>query len=188
MHSDPAAVKKSVRSYMIVFVSLMVFTVITVAVSGLHFAVPIAITVALVIAAMKGSMVAGVFMHLSHEKQWIYGALLLTVALLHRADVRAAVHGDGPHRDGGPGSRRPRPWSRAEMSLRSFHLFFIAISVMLAAFLAAWAAGAVSRGARRGLRRGRRRLDGCGGRPRRLRQRVQAQDETVVAKICEQNC
>ena len=40
---------------------------------------PIAITVALVIAAMKGSMVAGVFMHLSHEKQWIYGALLLTV-------------------------------------------------------------------------------------------------------------
>jgi len=67
MHSDPAEVKKSVRSYMIVFVSLMVFTVITVAVSGLHLAVPIAITVALIIAATKGSMVAGVFMHLSHE-------------------------------------------------------------------------------------------------------------------------
>ena len=79
MHSDPEAVKKSVRTYMIVFVSLMAFTVITVAVSGLHLAVPIAITVALVIAATKGSMVAGVFMHLSHEKQWIYGALLLTV-------------------------------------------------------------------------------------------------------------
>jgi cytochrome c oxidase subunit IV len=79
MHSDPAAVKKSVRSYLIVFASLMAFTIITVAVSGLHLAVPIAITVALVIAATKGSMVAGVFMHLSHEKQWIYGALLLTV-------------------------------------------------------------------------------------------------------------
>jgi cytochrome c oxidase subunit IV len=38
-----------------------------------------AITVALVIAAMKGSMVAGVFMHLSHEKRAIYGALLLTI-------------------------------------------------------------------------------------------------------------
>jgi cytochrome c oxidase subunit 4 len=63
---------------MIVFVSLMVFTVITVAVSGLHLAVPLAITVALIIAAMKGSMVAGVFMHLSHEKQWIYGSLVLT--------------------------------------------------------------------------------------------------------------
>lgn len=79
MQSDPAAIKKSVRSYMVVFVSLMVFTIITVAVSGLHLAVPIAITVALIIAAIKGSMVAGVFMHLSHEKQWIYGALLLTV-------------------------------------------------------------------------------------------------------------
>ena len=45
----------------------------------MHLAVPIAITVALIIAATKGSMVAGVFMHLSHEKKWIYGALLLTV-------------------------------------------------------------------------------------------------------------
>ena len=57
----------------------MVFTLITVAAASFHFAVPIAITVALIIAAMKGSMVAGVFMHLSHEKQAIYGALLLTL-------------------------------------------------------------------------------------------------------------
>ena len=41
---------------------------------------PLAITVALIIASIKGSMVAAVFMHLSHEKRWIYGALLLTVA------------------------------------------------------------------------------------------------------------
>jgi cytochrome c oxidase subunit 4 len=79
MHSDPEAVRKSVRSYITVFVMLMIFTVVTVAASSLHFAVPIAIGVALVIAAMKGSMVAGVFMHLSHEKQAIYGTLLLTV-------------------------------------------------------------------------------------------------------------
>jgi cytochrome c oxidase subunit 4 len=79
MHSDPAEVRKSVRSYITVFVALMVFTLITVAASRFHFAVPIAITVALIIAVMKGSMVAGVFMHLSHEKQAIYGALLLTV-------------------------------------------------------------------------------------------------------------
>jgi cytochrome c oxidase subunit 4 len=78
MHSDTASVRTSVRQYVIVFVSLMVFTVITVAVAGLNLAAPIAITVALIIAAMKGSMVAGVFMHLSHERQWIYGALLLT--------------------------------------------------------------------------------------------------------------
>ena len=79
MHSDPAEVRKSIRSYITVFVMLMVFTVITVAASRLHFAVPLAITVALIIAAMKGSMVAGVFMHLSHERQAIYGALLLTL-------------------------------------------------------------------------------------------------------------
>ena len=79
MQSDPAEVQKSVRSYITVFVALMVFTVITVAASRFHFAVPIAITIALIIATMKGSMVAGVFMHLSHEKQAIYGALLLTI-------------------------------------------------------------------------------------------------------------
>ncbi|HWW83446.1 MAG TPA: cytochrome C oxidase subunit IV family protein [Vicinamibacterales bacterium] len=79
MHSDPAEVKKTVRTYMVVGAALLVFTAITVAVNQLHFAVPIAITIALIIAATKGSMVASVFMHLSHEKQWIYGALLLTV-------------------------------------------------------------------------------------------------------------
>jgi cytochrome c oxidase subunit IV len=79
MHSDPAAVQKSVRSYMIVFVMLMIFTVITVAVSRFQFAVPVAIGIALVIAAMKGSMVAAVFMHLSHERRWVYGTLVLTV-------------------------------------------------------------------------------------------------------------
>jgi caa(3)-type oxidase subunit IV len=79
MHSDPAEVKKSVRLYVTIGVSLLIFTAITVAVNQLHFAVPLAITIALIIAITKGSMVASVFMHLSHEKQWIYGALLLTV-------------------------------------------------------------------------------------------------------------
>lgn len=80
MHSDPAVIQKSVRGYMTVFGLLMIFTVITVAVAGFDFAVPVAITVALIIAAMKGTMVAAVFMHLSHERWWVYGTLLLTVA------------------------------------------------------------------------------------------------------------
>ena len=79
MHSDEASVKKSIRSYMMVGAALFVFTAITVAVNQIHLAVPLAITVALIIAATKGSMVASVFMHLSHEKKWIYGALVLTV-------------------------------------------------------------------------------------------------------------
>jgi caa(3)-type oxidase subunit IV len=79
MHSDPAAIKKSVRGYMMIGAALLVFTGITVAANRFHFVVPVAITIALIIAATKGSMVAAVFMHLNHEKRWIYGALLLTV-------------------------------------------------------------------------------------------------------------
>ena len=79
MHSDPAAVKKSVRGYFMIGAALLVFTGLTVAANQFHFVVPLAITVALIIAVMKGSMVAAVFMHLSHEKRWVYGALLLTV-------------------------------------------------------------------------------------------------------------
>jgi cytochrome c oxidase subunit 4 len=80
MHSDPAAIKKSVSTYLMIGAALLVFTGITVAANRFHFVVPVAITIALIIAAMKGSMVAAVFMHLNHEKRWIYGALLLTVA------------------------------------------------------------------------------------------------------------
>ena len=79
MHSDPEAIRKSVRTYWMIGGALFAFTVITVAVNQIHLAVPLAITVALIIATLKGSMVAAVFMHLSHEKKWIYGALLLTV-------------------------------------------------------------------------------------------------------------
>ena len=59
--------------------ALFVGTAITVAVNQVHLAIPIAIAVALLIATTKGSLVAAVFMHLSHEKKWIYGALLLTI-------------------------------------------------------------------------------------------------------------
>jgi caa(3)-type oxidase subunit IV len=79
MHSDSTAIKKSIRTYTMIGVALLVFTAITVGANQFHFGVPVAVTVALIIAATKGSMVASVFMHLSHEKKWIYGALILTV-------------------------------------------------------------------------------------------------------------
>ena len=79
MHSDQESIKKTIRAYWMIGVALFVFTGITVAVNQVHLAVPMAITVALIIATMKGSMVASVFMHLSHERKWIYGALILTV-------------------------------------------------------------------------------------------------------------
>src|SRR4029079_4498018 len=79
-HSDPAAIKKSVRTYMMVGALLYVGTVITVAANQVHLAIPLAIPGALIISTIKGSAVAAVFMHLSHEKKWIYGSLILTVA------------------------------------------------------------------------------------------------------------
>jgi caa(3)-type oxidase subunit IV len=79
MHSDVEHVKETVRTYLKIGAALFVFTGVTVAVNQIHLAVPFAITVALIIAGTKGSMVASVFMHLSHEKKWIYGALALTV-------------------------------------------------------------------------------------------------------------
>jgi cytochrome c oxidase subunit IV len=80
MHADPAEVKKTIRLYLMVGAALFAGTVITVVANQVHLAVPLAITVGLIIAILKGSLVASVFMHLSNEKKWIYGSLILTVA------------------------------------------------------------------------------------------------------------
>jgi caa(3)-type oxidase subunit IV len=79
MHSDMAAIQKSIATYYKIGAALLVFTGITVAASYFNLAIPAAITLAMIIAATKGSMVVAVFMHLSHERRWIYGALLLTI-------------------------------------------------------------------------------------------------------------
>jgi caa(3)-type oxidase subunit IV len=80
MESDSTHIRKHVRTYWMIGAALYVFTVITVAVNQVQLAVPMAITVALIVATIKGSMVASIFMHLNHEKQWIYWALILTLA------------------------------------------------------------------------------------------------------------
>ena len=72
--------KKHVRAYILVFVSLMVLTLVTVAVSTLHLPVHQAIAVALIIATVKGSLVACYFMHLISEKKLILWVMALTVA------------------------------------------------------------------------------------------------------------
>lgn len=76
----PEDVRKEVRTYMMVFGALMVLTVLTVAVSYLGLALPAAVLVALVIASIKGGMVASFFMHLIHERRLVFWVLLLTVA------------------------------------------------------------------------------------------------------------
>jgi cytochrome c oxidase subunit 4 len=77
--SDAESIRKQTRAYIGVFVTLMILTMLTVAVSYFHMPVALAIVVALAIATFKGSLVAAVFMHLSHERKVIYWVLLLTV-------------------------------------------------------------------------------------------------------------
>ncbi len=79
-HNDIEAVRKSVRTYLFVFGALLVLTVVTVLAFFVHLAVPVAITVALIIATIKGSLVASFFMHLAHERKLIYWSLIITVA------------------------------------------------------------------------------------------------------------
>lgn len=77
---DPESIRKETRTYIGVFVTLAILTVLTVAVSYIpHMPVVLAIAVALLIATFKGSLVAGFFMHLLHERKLIYWLLILTV-------------------------------------------------------------------------------------------------------------
>ena len=79
-HNDPEHIKREVRVYMLVFGSLAVLTGATVAARYLlDLPMAYAITVALIIASIKGFLVAGFFMHLLSEKKVIYGVLILTV-------------------------------------------------------------------------------------------------------------
>ena len=79
MTSDHAVdIDRHVRVYITVFVALMALTIVTVTVSRFHLPVPIAVTVALVVAIVKGSLVACYFMHLISEKKLIYAVLALT--------------------------------------------------------------------------------------------------------------
>src|SRR5712691_2746517 len=88
MTSDHAVadIDRHVRVYITVFVALMALTLITVTISYLHLPLPMAVTVALLVAPVKGSLVACYFMHLISEKKLIYAVLGLTavffVALL----------------------------------------------------------------------------------------------------------
>jgi cytochrome c oxidase subunit 4 len=72
-------IKKETRGYILVFVALAALTVITVGVSYLHLSVGPAIALALLIATIKGSLVACFFMHLISERKLIYSVLILTV-------------------------------------------------------------------------------------------------------------
>ncbi len=70
--------KKHIQVCVGVFVALLVLTVITVGISFVHFGKAGNITIALVIATLKASLVAAYFMHLNSEKSAIYRILIFT--------------------------------------------------------------------------------------------------------------
>jgi cytochrome c oxidase subunit 4 len=73
-----AEVRKYVKTCIAVFSTLMVLTIVTVAVSYVHLDTPSAIAVALIVATVKASLVALFFMHLISERNAIYYLLCLT--------------------------------------------------------------------------------------------------------------
>ena len=80
--SEAARVKEHLRVYVMVFVALGVLTIVTVALSYLELSTGLAISVAMVVATVKASLVAGYFMHLLSEEKVILWLLLLCAAFL----------------------------------------------------------------------------------------------------------
>ena len=78
MSDSPEEIKKHVRVYILVFITLAILTGVTVGASYLDLNPTATIIVALVIASIKASLVAGYFMHLISEKKIIYAIIGLT--------------------------------------------------------------------------------------------------------------
>ena len=77
----PEEVKHHIKTYVMVFVALAFLTVVTVGISYLDLGVTGGVVLALIVASIKGSLVACYFMHLIDEKVTIYWTLLATVAM-----------------------------------------------------------------------------------------------------------
>jgi len=75
MASSAEEVKRSIKTYMFVFGALAVLTVVTVAAASLKIGVAAGIALALLIASVKGTLVASYFMHLIHERTVLYWIL-----------------------------------------------------------------------------------------------------------------
>jgi len=73
-------ISKHVKVYVAVFVALLLGTLLTVGMYSIHFdRMAVTITIALFIATVKASLVAGFFMHLVSERKAVYAILLATV-------------------------------------------------------------------------------------------------------------
>ena len=81
--SNSKDIKKEINQYIRIFFALGVLTVITVAIAYIDVGkMWIAVLLAMIVASIKGTLVAGFFMLLFHEKKIIYLFLGITVVLL----------------------------------------------------------------------------------------------------------
>lgn len=77
---SPEEFKKHLKIYWGVFAALLVLTAVTVGVSYIHLPLFAAVLLAMVVASIKGGLVARYFMHLKGEKKVIVWTLWLTVS------------------------------------------------------------------------------------------------------------
>ncbi|MBJ12342.1 MAG: hypothetical protein CMG62_04580 [Candidatus Marinimicrobia bacterium] len=77
-NNEKEHIQEHIKVYINVFGALAILTIITVAVSYLEVSTVEGIMLALTIASVKASLVAGYFMHLISEKQTIIWVLILT--------------------------------------------------------------------------------------------------------------
>lgn len=71
--------QKGIRTYLLIFGALILGTIITVAAWKVHMpTLFLTVLVALIIASVKASLVAGWFMHLASEQKMIYAILGFT--------------------------------------------------------------------------------------------------------------
>ena len=77
MGHTPEEINKHVKAYILVFGALIVLTFATVGASYLKVSHGLGLFIGLLIATVKGSLVATVFMHLKEEKGLIYLTLIL---------------------------------------------------------------------------------------------------------------
>jgi cytochrome c oxidase subunit IV len=81
MGATAEEVRKHVKTYWMIFGALAFFTVVTVGIAYLHLPHVLAIVVAMIVATIKGSLVALYFMHLNSERSVIYWTLGLTLCM-----------------------------------------------------------------------------------------------------------
>ncbi len=88
MADSPEEIKKHIKLYLLIGITLFACTVLTVAVAKFEFLDfgergfdHVDATIGLLIATFKATLVALIFMHLNHEKKLVYGVFGLGIFL-----------------------------------------------------------------------------------------------------------